>query len=103
MSAPLPQQLRDQLRDHLERVGEVELVATLQISRHALYRCLAGLGVYRGTRALIREGKPSKAANQLRRALEIEPANRQFQEMLDRALSSAGSPSEIGIEQSNTP
>jgi hypothetical protein len=54
-SEPLPRDLRTHLQRIYERDGERAVLALTRISRNALYRCLAGLGVRRGTEALVRE------------------------------------------------
>jgi hypothetical protein len=43
----------------IEKFGERALVAELNVSRQALGRALAGLGVRRGTLALVRAGLAS--------------------------------------------
>lgn len=48
-----PAELRDRVRALLEARGEVETVDLLGVSRHTLTRLLAGLGVRRGTLAIV--------------------------------------------------
>jgi hypothetical protein len=52
---PLPDVLRRQIRELIENDGEALTVARLGISRLALARAVAGLPLYPGTHALIRQ------------------------------------------------
>jgi hypothetical protein len=54
----------------IEKFGERALVAKLNVSRQALGRALAGLGVRRGTIALVRAGL---ASPNLRAKLDVGP------------------------------
>lgn len=45
---------REQVVDYVTRVGEVEAVEHLSLSRHALSRAMAGLPVRRATAEVIR-------------------------------------------------
>ncbi|WP_438040255.1 hypothetical protein [Sorangium sp. So ce128] len=58
---------RRALYDLIEKLGERALLAELNVSRQALGRALAGLGVRRGTIALVRGGL---ASPKLRASLE---------------------------------
>jgi hypothetical protein len=50
------------LADLVRTEGEHAAIARTGMSRNALHRCLAGLGVYAGTRALVRIGRMGRAA-----------------------------------------
>jgi hypothetical protein len=61
-AAPLSERDRKKLKKLVDRVGENEAIFRLQITRHTLARCLAGLSVQRGTAALVQtqlESEPS--------------------------------------------
>ncbi len=53
--APLPANDRKQLAAIVERDGEAVVLKRLGCNRQTLYRAMAGLPVYAGTAALIRE------------------------------------------------
>ena len=54
--APLEAEDRDRLRELAARVGETRAAERLRVSRQTFARALAGLGVHRGTAALIVQG-----------------------------------------------
>jgi hypothetical protein len=51
----VPPPTRDRLRKLIGAIGETEAIAELGVSRQTLSRALAGLGVRRGTVALIEQ------------------------------------------------
>jgi hypothetical protein len=55
IAAPLPEPLRQALADLVRQCGEHATVRRLKISRQTLARALAGLRLYPGSHALIRE------------------------------------------------
>jgi hypothetical protein len=55
IAAPLSDPLRNALADLVRREGEHATVRRLKISRQTLARALAGLRLYPGSHALIRE------------------------------------------------
>lgn len=54
IGAPIPSDLRDALRDAVERLGEQEVVAGLGLSSDTTARALGGLRVHPGTLAAVR-------------------------------------------------
>jgi len=61
----------------IEKFGERALVAELNVSRQALGRALAGLGVRRGTIALVRAGLASPNIRaKLKRIEDARPSRR---------------------------
>lgn len=52
---PLAESTRDRLWSLLDELGEPALIRLLDVSRPTLYRAIGGLGVRRGTRALIEQ------------------------------------------------
>ena len=61
-TAPLSRSDRQKLKKFVDRLGENEAMLRLQITRHTLARCMAGLSVQRGTVALVQaqiESEPS--------------------------------------------
>ncbi len=54
--APLPEDIQDRLREALLDRGEDEVCELLGISRIAVLRGASGVGVMRGTRAIIARG-----------------------------------------------
>lgn len=55
LQPPLPTADRDALRALVDRHGERRALEALGLSKQTLSRCLAGLGVHRGTAVLVRE------------------------------------------------
>jgi len=68
---PLPLPLRDRLRALVAREGKRLTLARLGVSRQSLARALAGLPLYPGTRALIRQALDAAEA-EARRTAEAE-------------------------------
>jgi hypothetical protein len=66
---PLPEATCNWLREQIERFGEREVAKRLGLSRDALTRVVAGLGVRPGTAALIANGSEAAAG-----ALKLPPA-----------------------------
>ena len=60
-SPTLPLDERQHLQRLVDEVGEPQALAITQVSREALARALAGLGVRRGTLALLRAGLAARA------------------------------------------
>jgi hypothetical protein len=54
LGSPLDEIDRARVRRLVERRGERETATLLGVADRTLIRCLAGLGVYPGTRALVR-------------------------------------------------
>jgi hypothetical protein len=52
---PLPFEIRSRIRALIDERGERQVIDLLGLSRQTLARCVGGLGVYRGTHALVRE------------------------------------------------
>lgn len=63
LGQPLPVQQRDQLRDHVRALGERRVLQITGVSRNALARALAGLGVRDATAFMIVERLRDYAAN----------------------------------------
>ncbi len=53
---PLPEELQNKLRDEIRAKGERAVSERLRVSRNALYRGAAGLGIRWGTHVLITSG-----------------------------------------------
>jgi hypothetical protein len=53
---PLPENERSRLADAIKQRGELAVLEAAGLSRSALARALAGLPVYAGTLALVRQG-----------------------------------------------
>ena len=52
---PLTELDRARVRELIDRLGERQAAVTLGVADRTLLRAVAGIGVYRGTAALIRE------------------------------------------------
>ena len=55
MGAPLPEPERTQLRKIVDERGEARALVVLELNRQTLARALGGLGLRRGSHALIRD------------------------------------------------
>jgi hypothetical protein len=61
---PLDENLREQLRELLQNLGERTTLTRVRLSRSALHRALAGLAVSEGTHAIVQRDlrQPPSAA-----------------------------------------
>ncbi len=68
---PLQEQDINELKDLVLQLGEREVATSTGIARSVLARCLAGLGLRRGTHALVKQAL--SAAREAKRSREIAP------------------------------
>lgn len=62
LDAPLPATQRRTLAKMVETLGERAVLAALRLTRHTLGRCMAGLPVRAGTRALVERALEQRGA-----------------------------------------
>lgn len=62
LGQPLPETERLRVRDLIVKLGERRAAQVFGVDAKTLLRCAAGIGVYRGTAALVRETLARKDA-----------------------------------------